>query len=200
MIILVPTILYPLIDTTTHVMQPKRIGLETADLDWLLGDCNVIAVLAIGHAGLKLVAPPVLRLRAPTGGIFPFGFAWQPICLEVVPASQAVNCLASLQLTFVTGASSLPVATNAHAFAAAHSFHSRTEIGYRLIANGLIVTWWVGFSVISSLLPMMKLPPRSMFISGSRTADVSGVAGAAGDASGGCDVACFAAGAIEGAG
>src|SRR5260370_16323372 len=60
---------------------------------------------------------------------------------RVAPASQATNCLASLQLTLVTGASSLPVATNAHAFAAEHWFHSRTEIGYRLIANGLTETW-----------------------------------------------------------
>src|SRR5882724_7430737 len=103
--------------------------------------------------------------------------------LRVAPASQATNCLASLQLTFVMGASSLPVATNAHAFAAAHSFHSRTVIGYSLIANGLIVTWWGGFSVTSSLLPIVKLPPRSMYISGSRTAELSCVAGLAGDAS-----------------
>src|SRR5260370_32031784 len=60
---------------------------------------------------------------------------------RVAPASQATNCLASLQLTFVTGASSLPVATKPHAFAAAHSFHSRTVVGYLPIANGLIVTW-----------------------------------------------------------
>src|SRR6476659_9307691 len=38
----------------------------------------------------------------------------------VTPASQAAYCLASLQLTLVTGASSLPVAVSAHAFAAAH--------------------------------------------------------------------------------
>jgi hypothetical protein len=44
-------------------------------------------------------------------------------------------------LTFVTGAPSLPVATKPHAFAATHSFHSRTVVGYLPIANGLIVTW-----------------------------------------------------------
>src|ERR1700676_1171328 len=60
---------------------------------------------------------------------------------RVAPASQATNCLASLQLTFVTGASSLPVAPKPHAFAAAHSFHSWTVVGYLPIANGLIVTW-----------------------------------------------------------
>src|SRR5260370_16790509 len=69
---------------------------------------------------------------------------------RVAPASQATNCLASLQLTSVIGASSLPVATNAHAFAAAHSFHSRTEIGYTLTANALIVTWSPAFSVTHS--------------------------------------------------
>src|SRR5438105_1279002 len=119
---------------------------------------------------------------------------------RVAPASQATNCLASLQLTFVMGASSLPVATKAQAFAAAHWFHSRTEAGYWLIANGLIVTWWVGFSVTSSLLPMMKLPPRSTFISGSRTAAVNAVVGVAGDAGCGGNAACFPAGATEGAG
>src|ERR1700732_2716142 len=102
---------------------------------------------------------------------------------RVASASQAVNCLASLQLTFVTGASSLPVASNGHAFAIAHSFHSRTVIGYSLIAYGLFVTWGGGFSVGSSLLPIVKLPPRSMYISGSRTAAVDCVAGLAGDAS-----------------
>src|SRR5712672_3962075 len=78
---------------------------------------------------------------------------------RVAPASQATNCLASLQLTLAIGASSLPVATNAHAFAAAHSFHSRTEMGYRLIANGLTETWCGGFSAASSLLPIVKPPP-----------------------------------------
>jgi len=92
------------------------------------------------------------------------------------------------------------VAPKAHAFAAAHWFHSRTEAGYWLIANGLIVTWWVGFSVTSSLLPMMKLPPRSTFISGSRTAAVNAVVGVAGDAGCGGNAACFPAGATEGAG
>src|SRR5258708_14652440 len=78
---------------------------------------------------------------------------------RVAPASQATNCLASLQLTFVTGASSLPVATKPHAFAATHSFHSRTVVGYLPIANGLIVTWRLGFSVTSPLLPILKLTP-----------------------------------------
>src|SRR3981189_2537459 len=82
LIILVPTVLYPLIDAATHVIQPERIRLETADLDRLLGGRDVSAILAIGHAGLKLVAPPVLGLRASTRGIFPFGFAWEPICLS----------------------------------------------------------------------------------------------------------------------
>src|ERR1700730_6212105 len=82
LIILVPAILYPLIDAATHIIQPKRIWPKAPDLDWLLGGCNVSAVLAIGHARLKLVAPPVLCLRATTGGIFPLCFAWEPICLS----------------------------------------------------------------------------------------------------------------------
>src|SRR3979409_309752 len=59
---------------------------------------------------------------------------------RVASASHATYRLASLQLTFVMGASSFPLATNPHTFAAAHSFHSRTETGNLLIANGLIVT------------------------------------------------------------
>src|SRR5712672_4223065 len=82
LIILVPAVLYPLIDAATHVIQPERIRLEAAYLDRLLDGRDVSAILAIGHAGLKLVAPPVLGLRASTRGIFPFGFAWDPICLS----------------------------------------------------------------------------------------------------------------------
>src|ERR1700730_12393449 len=76
---------------------------------------------------------------------------------RVVPASQPTNCLASFQLIFVTRVSSLPAATKPHAFAAAHSFHARTETGCWLIVKGLIVMWRVGFSVGSSLLPITKL-------------------------------------------
>src|SRR4051812_24692828 len=59
---------------------------------------------------------------------------------RVASASQATYCLASLQLTFATGASSFPVAVNPQAFAAAHAFHSCTETGNFPIANGLTVT------------------------------------------------------------
>src|SRR5712675_3079219 len=52
---------------------------------------------------------------------------------RVVAASHATNCLASVQLTLVTGASSFPVAASAHAFASEHWFHSRTVMGYLLI-------------------------------------------------------------------
>src|SRR3954470_19453601 len=90
----------------------------------------------------------------------------------VTCVSQPAYCCASAQLTLVTGASSFPVAVKPHAFAAAHSFHSRTVTGYFPIANGLIVTWWTGLSVGSSLLPMAKLPPRIATISGSCTAGV----------------------------
>jgi hypothetical protein len=52
----------------------------------------------------------------------------------------------------------------------------------------------MGFSVASSLLPIMKLPPRSMFISGSLTAEAAGGAG------GLCDAAWLVGGAGEAAG
>src|SRR6185437_5345654 len=82
LIIPVPTILYPLIDAAAHIIQPKRIWLETADLHRLIGSRDVGAILAIRHSELKLVAPPVFCLRPAAGGIFPFGFGWKPICLS----------------------------------------------------------------------------------------------------------------------
>src|SRR5215203_1305713 len=74
LIIFVPAVLDPLIDAAAHIEQPKRIWLQAADLDRLVGDQNVAAVLAIDHAGLKLIAPPVSGLRAAARGIFPFSF------------------------------------------------------------------------------------------------------------------------------
>src|ERR1700719_1767422 len=60
--------------------------------------------------------------------------------LCVTSASQAQKRVASFPLTFVTGASSSPVAVKAQALAAAHSFHCRTVTGYFAMAKGLIVT------------------------------------------------------------
>src|SRR6478609_8272567 len=97
--------------------------------------------------------------------------------LRVVSASHAAYCFASLQLTLATGASSFPVAVNPQAFAAAQAFHSCTETGNFPIANGLTVTWRTGFSETSSLLPIAKLPPRSVTISGSRIDAAAGVVG-----------------------
>ena len=82
MVILVPAVLYPLIDAAAHIVQSKRIWLKAANLDRLLGSCEVIAILTIGHAGLKLISPPVLCLRASTRCIFPFRFTWEPICFS----------------------------------------------------------------------------------------------------------------------
>src|SRR5438046_1123335 len=73
------------------------------------------------------------------------------------------------------------MAVKPHAFAAAHSFHSCTVTGYLPIENGLIVTWWTGRSVGSSLLPIAKLPARMATISGSRTGVVDGLGAGAGD-------------------
>src|SRR5438128_10924938 len=77
----VPAVFDPLIDGATHIKQPKRIWLETADLDRLIDGRNVAAVLAIDHAGLKLIAPPEFGPRAAARRIFPFSFAWQSIWL-----------------------------------------------------------------------------------------------------------------------
>src|SRR6202158_1395199 len=82
LVVLVPAILYPLIDAAAHIVQSKRIWLEAADLDRVLGGRGVGAILAIGHAGLKLIAPPVLCLRASARRIFPFSFGWESKCLS----------------------------------------------------------------------------------------------------------------------
>src|ERR1700754_3405327 len=121
----------------------------------------------------------------------------------VAPASHATYFLASLQLTLVTGASSLPLAVKPHALASAHAFHSRTVTGYFPMANGLTVTRWIGRSEASSLLPIEKLPPCNATISGSRTdVDGGGAVGAAAvfAAGEGWGAGCCAAGAGGGTG
>src|SRR6476620_10628581 len=99
----------------------------------------------------------------------------------------------------VIGASSFPVAVNVQALASAQAFHSRTDTGYLPMAKRFSVTRWIGFSVLSSLLPMAKVPPGSVIISGSLTglAAAGGVAGCVSGTVAG--VGCGAAGAIGGA-
>src|ERR1700722_7552715 len=77
-----PAVLYPLIDAAAHIVQAKRVWLEAADLGRLLDAGSVGAILAIGHTRLKLIAPPVLRLRASSRGIFPFSLARKSIRLS----------------------------------------------------------------------------------------------------------------------
>src|SRR5260370_12732586 len=74
--------LRPQIDATTHIIKPNRNCPKRPDLDWLLGGCDVRAILAIGHDRFKLVAPPVLCLRSSARSIFPFGFARESVCLS----------------------------------------------------------------------------------------------------------------------
>ena len=81
LIVLVPAVLNPLIDAAAHVVESKGIWLEAAHLDRLLGGRDVGAIPAIGHARLKLVAPPVLGLGTSASRIFPFSFAWKPVRL-----------------------------------------------------------------------------------------------------------------------
>src|SRR4029077_1840614 len=119
--------------------EAKWIGPETSDL-FGLADGGTAAVLAIGHPGLQLIAPPVFRLRSPARGTLPLGFARKPVGLSRRFQSQVTNCLASLQLTFVTGASSFPVASKPHALAAKHAFHSWTVTGNLLMEKGLMAT------------------------------------------------------------
>src|SRR5690348_3365485 len=82
LIVLVPAILDPLIDTAAHIVQPEWICLEASHLDGLLlGGCDGRAVPAVGQAGLQLVAPPVLRLGSAARGVLPLGLGREPVWL-----------------------------------------------------------------------------------------------------------------------
>ena len=82
LVVFMPAVLYPLIDAATHIVQAERIWLKAADLDRLLGGGDVGAILTIGHARLRLIAPPVPRLRACPRSVFPFSLGRQavPMC------------------------------------------------------------------------------------------------------------------------
>ena len=172
-----PAVLHPLIDTATHIMQSERIWPEAADLNWLLNVSDVSAIAAIDHARSKLVTPPILCLRAAACGVFPFGFAWQPICLSCC-ASEPANKLFGVTPAYIRDGRIIFAGRNETARVRRSAFIPFADRNRMLlIAKGLIVTWRVGFSVGSSLLPITKLPPRIAIISGSRTPASDGVAG-----------------------
>src|SRR5690242_2649470 len=79
LVILVPAILDPLIDAAAHVVEAERVGREAADPQRLLGVIGLVAALAIGQTGLRVVAPPVFRGAAAARCVFPLRLAWQPI-------------------------------------------------------------------------------------------------------------------------
>src|SRR5882757_10969730 len=81
LIILVPTILDPLIDTAAHVVKAERVGQEAADLQRLPWIVGLVAALAIGEARLRLVAPPVFRGAAAARRVFPLRLARQAVLL-----------------------------------------------------------------------------------------------------------------------
>src|SRR6266436_3164298 len=81
LIVLVPAILDPLIDAAAHVVETERIGQEAAGLQRLLGVVGLVAPLAIGHALLRMVAPPVARYAAAARRVFPLRLARQPVIL-----------------------------------------------------------------------------------------------------------------------
>jgi hypothetical protein len=88
-----PTILYPLVDTATHVVKTERIGLKAANTNRLLGACGIGAILAIGRTRLQLVAPPIFGLGAGPRRVFPFGLA----------RKQQEDYLAGANRTWLTG-------------------------------------------------------------------------------------------------
>src|SRR5215472_6789265 len=77
-IVFVPAVSHPLIHPAAHVIKTEGVGSETAGFGWTRGVVDLAASLAIDHAALQLVAPPISRLRAATRGVFPFRLARQP--------------------------------------------------------------------------------------------------------------------------
>src|SRR5689334_3858054 len=81
-IVVMPAISYPLMDVTPHIIKAKRIWLKATRLLGLGRIVIVIESLAVGSAGLELVAPPVPCLGARAGGVLPFGLGGQSVVLS----------------------------------------------------------------------------------------------------------------------
>src|SRR5262249_45061825 len=78
LVVLVPAIRDPLVDAAPHVMEAERVRLEAAPGPRLRGVIGLVASLAVGRVGSKLVAPPEFRSRAAARGVLPFGFTRKP--------------------------------------------------------------------------------------------------------------------------
>src|SRR5262249_60859414 len=80
-IVVVPAILHPLGRVAGSVEQPERVCRKAAGRNRLLAG-PAAAVTAIGQTDAEGSAPPERGLGSAAGGIFPFGFARQPILLS----------------------------------------------------------------------------------------------------------------------
>src|SRR3981081_4294614 len=80
-IIIVPAILHPLRGIACGIVQAEGVGLVRPDRRGLLGRARV-ALPAVRLAGAHVPAPPIWAVRSAPGGVFPFGFAWQPVGLS----------------------------------------------------------------------------------------------------------------------
>ena len=112
------------------------------------------------------------------------------------------------KVIWITGASSGIGEALAYAFSfrgaklilSSRSYDELDRVKHTCRAPENVKILTLDLSDISSLLPIAKLPPRSAFISGSRTdaaaCGVGEATGAAGDADCGSGAACFAAGGV----
>ena len=80
-IIIVPAILHPLRRVACGVVKTIGVRLIRTDRRRLLRSAG-IALPAVRLAGAHVAAPPIGGVRPTSGGIFPFGFARQPISLS----------------------------------------------------------------------------------------------------------------------
>ena len=172
-----PTICHPLIDTAAHIIKAEGVRLETANLQWLRGVVGLIASFTIGHIRLKLVAPPKFSSSAATRGIFPFGFARKPERLsgDLRKPLHKLLCISPAQICdrgVILARRHISTALRRNA-----CVPLTNSDGNLLIAKGLIVTRWIGFSERSSSLPIANVPPGIDTISGISCAVIGAIAG-----------------------
>src|SRR6516165_448953 len=72
-----PAILDPLIDIAAHIVKTKGVCLEATNLERLCGIIGVDASLTIRHTLLELLPPPIVRIGACPGSVFPLRLAGQ---------------------------------------------------------------------------------------------------------------------------
>src|ERR1700751_5777563 len=95
-IIFVPAVGHPLINPAAHVIKTEGVGFETACFGGMRRVVALAAPLAVGHAALYVLAPPIAGLRAAPRGVFPFSLAQQPepaVCALSKPRHELLSIL-----------------------------------------------------------------------------------------------------------